>query len=156
MKPSLVSIRKRLAPAALLLVLLMLLPASTHVARGLVLCIGEGHVGVEAAGPSHHETRTDLGAAASGALGDHIEEVFTAATEKSSDCLDLSIGSAQATDVCHQAVKGDLPDVEALSLSQPAIALGPGFSADRPRRPAGAHAPFPSSPASLSTVVLLI
>ena len=169
---SLFNIRKCAAgPVAWLMILAMLSPISPHVAEGVALCIGEGHVEVEAAGASHHDGRTTplapIGAGKRAQSVSQPHALLDAASQASpapsgeEECVDVPLRLVKTGDTCYQAVSsGDGEKVPPRLVSQSArfshasdLALSPLSSdAREPRRPS---ATVPLAPSS-STVVLLI
>lgn len=159
MRPSLLRARKRLAPLAWLLAFAVLTPVSTHLARGVVLCIGRDHVDIEIAGPGHHDGSSDEkpGRTLSFAGLTNPAPVFETASEDGDlPCLDVPLRVARAADPCHQAAKVEAPNPVSLGLTQPSLSLETSDPAEHCRflpRPASL---LPAPPPPLSTVVLLI
>ena len=181
MKMSIHGVRKHLAkPLTWLMVLAMLSPLSPHITEGIALCIGEGHVGVEATGASHHEDgRTAaLALAETIALAETKSEtqqassshhpLIAAAGESEapsrSECSDVPLHLVKAGDACYQAVQsGEKEDVPPPMASQNIDFVHVGDAALSAPNDSGASEPHsprattpPSPPASSSTVVLLI
>jgi hypothetical protein len=154
---SLLTIRKHLKPLTWLLGLALLLSASPHLAQGLVLCIGEDHVEVEASGAQHH----------AGSEGAEKAPAALAATssasfhDSSAACIDVPLRAARGNDLCHQATRSDqaradllLPDV--LLAAAALVFVGePAAQEPPPAYPSPAAEANPSLHA-LSSVVLLI
>lgn len=169
MSLSLLTIRKHLRPLAWLLGIALLVSASPHLAQGLVLCIGEDHVEVEAFGTGHHagDAAEEAGAfdaeVSAAALDASIEE-SSALRQSDAPCIDVPLRAARADDPCHQAVSARLlqaADVLLAKASLPAVALLLGASAsaasDAPTHPLpSSEVPAASSLRALSSVVLLI
>lgn len=143
MQPSLLKARKRLVPLVWLLALAVLAPASSHLAQGLVLCIGAGHVEVEATGSGHHDGRSKTPASVSRTLAIPAPPtpVFRKRSEREDvPCLDVPLRFARAADLCHQAVKSEAPNVAPFAL--PVLAHAFSMDDDAP----DASHPLPRPP----------
>ena len=155
---SLLKTKKHLSPLAWLLVLAIFVPASPHIAQGLVLCIGQGHVKVEAAEAGHHERSVSNPVLTGSPIDvEHPAPALQAASDRSeSPCLDLPM--PVTADICHQAARSEALDGGALSLYH--YRLTSHSTVDRSTGPSHhlsrTAAPVPSTQRSHSTVVLLI
>ena len=172
MKLSLLYIRTRAAaPLVWLLAFALLVPASPHLTKSLVLCVAEGHVDVEAAGPSHHEgiaaSNTDVSAwqDARGATNRFSEaqpgrarffqgelsqselsqSELSQSERQAPACADIPLSLSRANDPCHQAVVG-AGSGEDVPLPQLARHLHPHVAASI----GNFSAASPSSPARVS------
>ena len=161
MQISILDIRQRLAaPLAWLLALAVLAPASPHLAQGLVLCIGEKHVSVEAPSLAHHDGNQAT-RSSDAPQGSPLFQDAEMDSQGEQPCMDLPLRIARAGDLCHQAIQSETPGPDDVSpLAQPLAFTGVEDSAEP--SPAGHRADAPDvlfssvSPRLSSTVVLLI
>ncbi len=171
MRPSLLHIRRRLKPLVWLMLGALLPAFSPHLAQGVVLCIGEGHVAVESVQADHHDgdekqaSRLASSSLASSGLAPMevrtvpaapvIRDIQRGATGDA-PCTDVPIRITRAADTCHQAVQVDTPGAEALSAGQPVASLDLDLSTRSSRPVFSSDEATASSSRPLSTVVLLI
>ena len=155
-------------PLAWLMAFVILIPASSHIVRGMVLCIGAEHTLIEAAEAGHHDADVKIESInSSPAEPNHIARdtdrtnvaVFGESVERNvTRCLDIPLPAIDAIDVCHQAVVEKLVTTGSLSLEQAATILTAKLpSADKLLTLPRSADPIDTSPRlSHSTVVLLI
>lgn len=158
---SLLRLRKHLQPLTWLLGFALLISVSPHLTQGLVLCIGESHVEVEASGPLHHASIA--GMATSSTSAELRGADGSAFKESGAPCIDVPLRAARGSDLCHQAVSShtagvDVPHPKALL----AAAAGLLFARQRAAQQAPARSflssdvPAPSFLRTLGSVALLI
>ena len=166
---SLIRMNKCVRPLAWLMAFVILIPASSHIVRGMVLCIGAEHTLIEDAEAVHHDADVsiqsvdnlspggltnvapDIVRTNPGVVGESIEQNNTR-------CLDIPLPAIDARDICHQAVNEQVVDTGFLSpiraVATSAVSLPTSDKAQI--QPRSANLIDTSLSLSHSTVVLLI